>query len=112
MDRKLGSPTLSRLRVSCDLEIENKATITGLKLGLVVKMNLVESRTDGDDESGGNRTGGGYMLQVNSDWLMAADMWWHIWTQIGGEYVVVNIAATMKLVWWWYMAATMMMMRW
>ena len=21
--------------------------------------------------------------------MMAADMWWHIWTRIGGEYVVV-----------------------
>ena len=62
MARKLGSPSLSRLGVSRDLEIENKATITGLGLGLVAEMNLVESQT------GGNRTGGGYMLQVNSDW--------------------------------------------
>ena len=23
--------------------------------------------------------------------MMAADMWWRIWTQIGGEYVVVNM---------------------
>ena len=68
MARKLGSPSLSRLGVSRDLEIENNATITGLGLGLVAEMNLVESRTGGGDESGGNRTGGGYMLQVNSDW--------------------------------------------
>ena len=68
MVRKLGSPTLSRLGVSRDLEIENKATITGLGLGLVAEMNLVESRTGGGDESGGNWTGGRYMLQVDSDW--------------------------------------------
>ena len=67
MARKLGSPSLSRLGVSRDLEIENNATITGLGLGLVAEMNLVESRTGGGDESGGNRTGGGYMLQVDSD---------------------------------------------
>jgi hypothetical protein len=42
MGRKLGSPTLSRLGVSRDLEIENKATITGLGLGLVAEKNLVE----------------------------------------------------------------------
>ena len=42
MARKLGSPSLSRLRVSRDLEIENKATITGLGLGLVAEMNQVE----------------------------------------------------------------------
>ena len=77
MARKLGSPSLSRLGVSRDLEIENNAIITGLGLGLVAEMNLVESRTGGDDESGGNRTGGGYMLQVDSDW------------HDGGGYVVV-----------------------
>ena len=63
MVQKLGSPTLSRLGVSRDVEIENKATITGL--GLVAEMNLVESRT-----------GGRYMLQVDSDW------------RDGGGYVV------------------------
>ena len=42
MARKLGSPSLSRLGVSRDLEIENKAPITGLRLGLVAAMNLVE----------------------------------------------------------------------
>ena len=55
---------------------ENNATITGLGLGLVAEMNLVESRTGGSVESCGNRTGGGYMLQVNSDW------------RDGGGYVV------------------------
>ena len=50
MAQKLGSPTLSRLGVSRDLEIENEAIITGLRLGLVAEMNLVETRT-----------GGGYM---------------------------------------------------
>ena len=47
-------------------------------------MNLVESRTGGGDESGGNRTGGGYMLQVDSDW------------RDGGGYVV----AYMDSDWW------------
>ena len=42
MARKLGSHILSRLGVSRDLEIENKAIITGLGLGLVAQMNLVE----------------------------------------------------------------------
>ena len=42
MARKLGSPILSRLGVSRDLEIENKAIITGLGLGLVAEMNLAE----------------------------------------------------------------------
>ena len=42
MARKLGSPSLSRLGVSRDLEIEK--TITGLGLGLVAEMNLVELR--------------------------------------------------------------------
>ena len=83
MARKLGSPTLSRLGVSRDLELKNKATNTGLGLGLVAEMNLVESRTGGGDESGG-----GYMLQVDSDW------------RDGGGYVVA------------YMEAAMMMMRW
>ena len=83
-------------------KIENKATITGFGLGLVAEMNLVESRTGGGDESGGNRTGGGYKLQVDSDWHDG----------VYGLGLVVNMAATMKLVWWWYMAATMMMMRW
>ena len=76
MARKLGSPTLSRLEVSRNLEIKNKAIITGLGLGLVAEMNLVESRTGGGDESGGTQTGGGYMLQVDSNW------------RDGGGYVV------------------------
>ena len=68
MARKLGSPSLSRLGVSRDLEIENKATITGLGLGLVAEVKLVESRTGGGNEAGGTQTGGGFMLQVDSDW--------------------------------------------
>ena len=84
MARKLGSPTLLRLGVSCALEIKNKATITGLGLGLVAELNLVESWTGGGDESRGNRTGGGYMLQVDSDW------------RDGGRYVV----AYMDSDWW------------
>ena len=84
MARKLGSPTLSRLGVSRDLELKNKATNTGLGLGLVAEMNLVESRIGGGNESGGTRTGGGYMLQVDSDW------------RDGGGYVV----AYMDSDWW------------
>ena len=38
----MGSPSLSRLGVWRDLEIQNKATITGLRLELVAEMNLVE----------------------------------------------------------------------
>ena len=38
----MGSPTWSRLKVSRDLELKNKATNTGLGLGLVAEMNLVE----------------------------------------------------------------------
>ena len=59
---------MSRLGVSRDLELENKATNTGLGLGLVAEVNLVESRIGGGDESGENRTGSGYMLQLDSDW--------------------------------------------
>ena len=47
-------------------------------------MNLVETRTGGGDESGGNWTGGGYMLLVNSDW------------RDGGGYVVVYMDSD-----WW-----------
>ena len=67
MARKLASPTLSRLGVSRDLEIENKAIITGL--GLVAEMNLVETRTGGGYFQGdGTRTGGGDESGGNSDW--------------------------------------------
>ena len=47
---------------------KTKQKLLGLGLGLVAEMNLVESRTGGGDESGGTRTGGGYVLQVDSDW--------------------------------------------
>ena len=68
MARKLGSPTLSRLGVSRDLEIENKATITGLGLGLVVEMNLVETWTGGGYLQGdGTRTCGESLMEVDSD---------------------------------------------
>ena len=109
MARKLGSPTLSWLKVSRDLELENKATNTGL--GLVAEMNLVESRIGGGDESGGNRTGGGFMLQVDSDWhdgdwyfmaYMDSDWWWICG---GGRW-----QRRLKLVRWWYMAAMVTMM--
>ena len=39
---KLRVPTWSRLGVWRDLEIENKGKNTGLRLGLVAEMNLVE----------------------------------------------------------------------
>ena len=38
----MGSPTWSRLIASRDLELGNKGTNTGLGLGLVAEMNLVE----------------------------------------------------------------------
>ena len=66
MAQKLGSPTLSRLGVSRDLEIENKAIITGL--GLVAEMNLVETRNGGGYLQGdGTRTGGESVMEVDSD---------------------------------------------
>ena len=68
MSRKLGSPSLSRLGVSRDLEIENNATITGLGLGLVAEMNLVETWTSGGYmQGGGTRTGGESVMEVDSD---------------------------------------------
>ena len=66
MARKLGSPSLSRLGVSRDLEIKNKAIITGL--GLVAEMILVETWTGGGYLQGdGTRTGGESVMQVDSD---------------------------------------------
>ena len=48
MARKLGSPSLSRLGVSRDLEIENNATITGLGLVadicMAVELGMVANR--------------------------------------------------------------------
>ena len=77
MARKLGSPSLSRLGVSRDLEIENNATITGLGLGLVAEMNLVETRTGGAYmQDGGTRTHGESVMEVDSDY------------RDGGGYVV------------------------
>ena len=68
MVRKLGSPTLSRLEVSHDPEIENIVTITGLGLGLVAEMNLVETRTGGGYLQGdGTRTGGESVMEVDSN---------------------------------------------
>ena len=68
MARKLGSPSLSRLGVSRDLEIENNATITRLGLGLVAEMNLVETRTGGGYLQGnGTRTSGESVMEVDSD---------------------------------------------
>ena len=54
--------------MSRDLEIENNATITGLGLGLVVEMNLVETWTGGGYLQGdGTRTGGKSLMEVDSD---------------------------------------------
>ena len=47
MARKLGSPTLSRLGVSRDLESQNR-----------VRKYWTRTSTGGGDESGGTRTGG------------------------------------------------------
>ena len=60
-----GSPSLSRLGVWHDLEIQNSVT-----------KHWTRNRTGGGDECGGTRTGSGYMFQVDSDW------------RDGGGYVV------------------------
>ena len=49
-----------------------------VELGLVAAMNLVELGLVADICCRWTRIG-----------VMAANMWWRIWTQIGGEYVVV-----------------------
>ena len=73
----LGSPNWSRLGVWRDLEIEIKPTNTGLRLGLVVEMNLVETRTCGGYmQGGGTWTGGESLMEVDSDY------------RDGGGYVV------------------------
>ena len=61
----MGSPALSRLGVWRDLEIQNRVT-----------KYCTQNRIGGGEESGGTRTGGRYMLQVDSDW------------RDGGGYVV------------------------
>ena len=75
--RKFGSPSLSRLGVWRDLEIENKAKNTGLGLGLVAEMKLVETRT-GDEymQSGGTQTDVKSVMKVDLNYCD------------GGEYVV------------------------
>ena len=67
MARKLGSPSLSRLGVSRDLEIENNATITGLGLGLVAEINLVELGLVAEMNLVETRTGGESVMEVDSD---------------------------------------------
>ena len=49
-----------------------------VELGLVAEMNLVELGLVADICCMWTRIG-----------VMVADMWWHIWTRIVGEYVVV-----------------------
>ena len=68
MARKLGSPSLSRLRVWRDLEIQNRVTKYWTRTRTGGGDESGGTRTGGGDESGGTRTGGGYMLQVDSDW--------------------------------------------
>ena len=76
MARKLGSPSLSRLEVSRDLELKNKARNTGLGLGLVAEMNLVELRLVAKM----NLVEHGQVADICCRWtrigVMAADMWW------------------------------------
>ena len=68
MARKLGSPSLSRLGVWRDVEIQNKVTKYWTRNRTGGGDESSGTRTGGGDESGGTRTGGRYMLQVNSDW--------------------------------------------
>ena len=112
MARKLGSPSLSRLGVSRYLEIENNATITGLGLGLVAEMNLVELGLVAEMNLVELGLVADICCRCTRIGMMAADS--------GGVYglgLAVNMwwwymAAAMKLVRWWYMVAAMMMMRW
>ena len=66
--RKFGSPTLSRLEVSHDLEFQNRVTKYWTRTRTGGGDESSGTRTGGGDESGGTRTGGGYMLQVDLDW--------------------------------------------
>ena len=84
MARKLGSPSLSRLGVWRDHEIQNRVKKYWTRTRTGGGDESGGTRTGGEDESGGTRTGGGYMLQVNSDW------------RDGGGYVV----AYMDSDWW------------
>ena len=85
----MGSPTWSRIEVSRDLELENKATNTGLQLGLVAEMNLLELGLVAEM----HLVELGLVADICCRWtrigVMAEDMWWRIWPRIGGEYVVV-----------------------
>ena len=72
----MGSPSLSRLGVWRDLEIQNRVTKYWTRNRTVGGDETGGTRTGGGDESGGTQTGGGYMLQVDSDW------------RDGGGYVV------------------------
>ena len=69
---------MSRVGVWRDLQIQNRVT-----------KYWTRTRTGGGDKSGGTRTGGGDESGGTRTGMMAANMWWRIWTRIGGEYVVV-----------------------
>ena len=82
MARKLGKPTYSRLVVSRALELEDKGTNTGLGLGLVAEMNLVEL---------------GLVVYLDSDW------WWYMAMVYVDSDWWLYMAAAMYMVGWWYM---------
>ena len=60
-----------------------------VELGLVAEMNLVELRLVAEM----NLVELGLVADICCRWtrigMMAADMWWRIWTRFCGEYVVV-----------------------
>ena len=81
----MGSPTWSRLKVSHDLELENKATNTELGLGLVAEMNLVELGLVAEMNLVELRLVADICCRWTRIGVMAVDMWWRRWTRIGGE---------------------------
>ena len=78
MARKLGSPTLSRLRVWRDLEIENKDTNTGLGLGLVAQVNQVELGLVMVYDGGYVDSDWWWYINSYWWWYMDLDRWWYM----------------------------------
>ena len=79
----MGSPTWSRLVVSRALELKDKGTNTGLGLGLVAEMNLVELALVMVYDGGicGLGLVVVYELRLVVVWTRIGD---GIWTRIGG----------------------------